>query len=447
MSIGKNSLTFQRKCKTSALSALDNVLLDEEILMLCALLEHEWRDSPLTPAVLVRSLVYRSLHPDKAIRQVVEELIANKLLKGAEEFSASAWCQARSRLPEKLFSALVGKALTKALARFGEARRWFGREVYLVDGTTVSMPDEEELVAAFGYTKSKHGNSRFPVARVLALLHAGTQLIADWRVAPNLTSELELFRELLPLIPPHSIWVGDAYFSTFPDFVFSLRAGVDWVTRLHGRRDAEELIKDGLRLGKDEWLVTLKVSASVLRDHADHHLPRSLVVRLIRHRYRHQGKAKVLWLVTSLLKYPRQEIIALYGQRWGIETHYSYLKVTLEMSVLRSKTANNIRLEIGSIMLAHKLIWTLMHEAGEVADVPVERISFKGTIQTILAHAPRLRSASARQRPRVYRAILRRIAKHRNRHRPGRHEPRLIKRDPVRFGFLRISRKEARRVA
>lgn len=450
MSIDQCKKSFQQKLQNHSLAEFDSILSDEEIFGLCDLLGHEWRESPLTPAVVVRSLVYRSLHPDKAIRHVVEALVAHGLLNQAEDVSDSGWCQARSRLPEKIFTALVTKSLKKAMARFGINRRSFGREVYIVDGSTVSMPDEGGLVDTFGYFKGKHGNSRFPVARLVALLHAGTHLIADWRVAPNLTSELELFRELLPSIPPHSIWVGDVYFSTFPDFTFSLRAGVDWVTRLHWRRDPKKLIGAGKRLGKNDWLVTLEVSVPTRRTHADQDLPHSITVRLIRYPYRHRGAWKILWLVTSLLdpkQYPRDEIIALYGLRWGIETHYSYLKTTLELSVLRSKTAKNIHLEIGAIMLAHNLVWMLMHEAGEVVEVPVERISFKGTIQTVIAHADRLRNATPHQRPYRYRAMLCRIAKHRNRHRPGRHEPRLIKRETVRFGYLRTSRKEARRVA
>ena len=117
MNIGKHKEAFQRKCRNHSMAEFDCILSDEEIFALCDILKHEWRDSPLTPAVVVRSLVYRSLHPDKAIRQVVEALIANGLLNEAEDVSDSGWCQARSRLPEKMFPALVTNSLEKALAR------------------------------------------------------------------------------------------------------------------------------------------------------------------------------------------------------------------------------------------------------------------------------------------------------------------------------------------
>lgn len=450
MSMNTTQHKFKQKVQSTPLNQFGSLLSDREIFTLCDLLEHQWRKSPLTPAVMVRSLVYRSLNPDKSIRQIVEELIASRMLQGEETVTKSAWCQARSRLPEAILSKLLESTLAMAKDRFGCNRQWHGREVYLVDGSTISMPDEPELVETFGYIKGKYGHSRFPVARIVALLHVATRMIVDWRMAPNLTSELELFRQLLALIPAGSIWVGDVYYSTFPDFVFSLRAGVDWVTRLHQRRDAEALTQKAVPLGEDDWLVELEASNPVLRKYSNKQLPRTITVRLIRHRYQDRDRLHTLWLVTSLLDpaaYPRQAIIALYHQRWGIETHYSYLKVTLEMSVLRSKTPENIGIEVGAIMLAHNLIWWLMHEAGEAADVAVERISFKGTIQTVLAHGQRLRTAAPHQRPHLYRFLLQRISSHVNKHRPGRHEPRLIKREIARYGYLRTSREDARRVA
>jgi hypothetical protein len=450
MSIDKIKNQFKQKMHRTSLNQFGSLLSDTEIFSLCDLLEHHWRTSPLTPPVMVRSLVYRSLNPDKSIRQIVEELIAADLLRDEQTITKSAWCQARSRLPEEMLGKLLESTLTMGMERFGSNRRWHGKEVYLVDGSTISMPDEPELVEAFGYMKGKYGNSRFPVARIVALLHGATRMIAKFRIAPNQSSELELFRQMMDFIAPGSIWVGDVYYSTFAEFIFSLRAGVDWVTRLHQRRDAQALIANALRLGEDDWLVKLEASTVVLRQHKDKQFPNNITVRLIRHRYQDRGKLHTLWLVTSLLdpgRYSPQDIICLYRQRWGIETHYSYLKVTLEMSVLRSKTPQNIRREVGAIMLAHNLIWQLMHQAGEAEDVPVERISFKGTIQTVLAHGYRFKTVAPQQRPQLYRFLLQRIASHVNKHRPGRHEPRLIKRDPARYSYLRTSREVARRVA
>jgi hypothetical protein len=78
------------------------------------------------------------------------ELIASGMLRGEQTISKSAWCQAQSRLPDAILDQLREKM---AIDWFGCNRQWHGREVYLVDGSTISMPDEPELVEAFGYIK------------------------------------------------------------------------------------------------------------------------------------------------------------------------------------------------------------------------------------------------------------------------------------------------------
>lgn len=450
MSIGSVREGFKQKWGTVQVSAFAPLLSDAEILNVCKALGHRWRESPFPPPAVVRSMVHRGLHPDKSIENVVEDLIADDGLNLAETITASAWCQARSRLPEGLLPTRVRSSAARAIARFGGSKRWLERDAYLVDGSTITMPDDIALGNAFGYSQGKHGRSRFPLARVLAVLHAGTHVMTGYRVAPYRTSEVELFHDLLPSLPRGAVWVGDRYFSSYVNFALSREAGVDWVARLHQRRNGHALAKRGKRLGFDDWRVTLDVSQAVRRQHEALDLPEQITVRLIRVRYHGGGRKKSLWIVTSLLDpgaYPREAIVALYRRRWGIETHYNHLKTTLKMAVLRSKTPENIRREIAAILLAHNLLWTLILEAVEGADVPVERISFAAAVKVVLAFSPRLCAANQEKRVRLYHRMLERIASHRNPHRPGRHEPRRVKRDRKRYPTLHTSRQEARDVA
>lgn len=415
------------------------------------------------PAAVVRSQVFRALSPDRSIRNTVSHLVAEGMV---EPISQSAWDQARARLPEEILAELVRLVAEETAAAVPS--RWRGREVVLVDGTTVSMPDEPELVDAFGYCDSKHGPSKFPTARMLALLHGFTRQVTDFRLAHYRTSELALFRELLPTLPRGAVWVADRYFSSSVEFVLSRRLGADFVTRLHQRRDGDLLARQGRRLGKDDWLVRLKISAPVHRKYEELNLPESVEARLIRVRYKTPWDEKrTVWLVTSLLdaaEFPRREIVALYRSRWGIETHYAYLKTTLQMAVLRSKTPGNIRREVSSILLAHNLVWRLMHEAARLADREANKaatremataasgvataISFTGAARAALAFSPRLRFArSGRERLEIYDELLAHIAGLIVPYRPSRHEPRLRKRDPQSFAVLRTSREEARRCA
>ena len=157
-------------------TALGAFLSDEEIEMICRQLGHRWRCRLLPPGVAVRSMVYRSLHPDHSIQAAVADLAAGRDRPDAAP-SAAAWCQARSRLPANLWPKLLGRSVDRLCRLAGHRHRVFGRPLYVVDGSPISMPDEPELVKAFGYANTRHGPSRFPVARFALILLAGVEAI------------------------------------------------------------------------------------------------------------------------------------------------------------------------------------------------------------------------------------------------------------------------------
>jgi len=102
-------------------------------------------------------------------------------------------------------------------------------------------------------------------------------------------------------------------------------------------------------------------------------------VRLIRAKFWRNGKHKQIWLVTTLLDpqgYSRSSIVKLYRQRWEIETLIGSLKTTLQMNVLQSKKVRNVYSEVAATVLAHNLVWTLIHQAAQLTQTQADRISF-----------------------------------------------------------------------
>jgi len=61
------------------------------------------------------------------------------------------------------------------------------------------------------------------------------------------------------------------------------------------------LITHGRPIGSDQWIVTFGLHAQSRKKYADPTLPKRMSVRLIRMRYRKNGKTKQMWLVTTLL--------------------------------------------------------------------------------------------------------------------------------------------------
>jgi hypothetical protein len=428
------------------LAALGEYLSDEEVRAICMQLDHHWRERLFPPGLTVRSLVYRGLARDRSIANVLADLAASDP-RFALEGTASAWCQARHRLPKQLWPELILRSAQRVDKLVGRQHLYHGRPVYIGDGSTLSMPDEPDVVEAFGYTNTRHGRSRFPVARITFLAQAGLQVIWDYRLDPYKTAEDTQFHQMWDRIPDKAIFLGDRHFSSFYNMAKLRQRGVDMISRLNQRRSASKLIHNGKKIGKNQWLVTLYLAPQLRKKYDDSSLPQSLKVRLIRVWFYRGRKRHTLWLVTTLLDpqaYRLEEIVQWYRRRWVIETRIGSIKTTLQLNVLRSKTQSGVRSEVAATILAHNLIWLMIHQAAAKCDIPADRISFACAVKIVLACSKWLSIVTGARRNALYDRMLEFIAKNANRHRPNRVEPRLIKRELVRFAYLRTSREQAR---
>jgi len=438
--------SHQRIRRSLQLAALDNLLPDAEVEAICRRLGHGWRKRKLPPGPTVRSMVYRGLHPDHSIAGMLADL-AGLLGPEIPAPTDSAWCQARSRLPERVLAELIFRRAVRCRRRFGHYHRWQGRWVFRIDGSTVSMPDEPSLVEAFGYADTRHGPSRFPVARTTFIELAGLQVIWNYRLDEYTRSEESQLHAMWRTLPSGCICLLDRKFCSFYNLAKLRQRRIDVVTPLHQRRDPHKLIRQGRPLGRNEWLVPFHLAPQLRRKYHDASLPAVLWVRLIRVTYRRARKTKHLWLVTTLLdpvKYPRTQVAALYRTRWEIEPRIGSLKTTLEMNVLRGKSPAAVRREVASILLGHNLVWMLMHEAAVTTQTPVQDISFAGAVKTVLAFSGPLRDCPRSAREPLYQQMLCHMARQTNHHPFDRVEPRLIKREVARYAYLREPRWKAR---
>ena len=126
-----------RQVREDLVELLDRTAVEQ----VCRELGYRWRDRQLDPYTTLHLFILQVLYQNTAMTHLPH-------LAG-ERFSASAYCQARQRLPVGLFERLVD-SFTQALQRPGDAGRWHGHRVMLVDGSGFSMPDTAELQACFG---------------------------------------------------------------------------------------------------------------------------------------------------------------------------------------------------------------------------------------------------------------------------------------------------------
>jgi hypothetical protein len=155
-------------------------------------------------------------------------------------------------------------------------------------------------------------------------------------------------------------------------------------------------------------------------------------------------------LVTTLLDskaYPPAALSQLYFRRWAMELTLRNLKTTLQMEHLSCKNPENLEREIRMHFLVHNLVRRLMLEAARRHRVPLERMSFAGSLATARRYSEALLQARSKgQRRELLEELFGIIAADQLPDRPGRREPRAIKRRPKPYPLLTRHRHKFREI-
>jgi hypothetical protein len=416
-----------------------------------------WKDRIFTPLVTLWVFLGQVLSADHSCRAAVARLLAHRLARGQGRCSAQtgAYCQARQRLPESFFAAVacsVGRALD---AKAEPGWRWKGRRVYLFDGTTVTMPDTPANQAAYPQVYNQGPGLGFPIARIGAVISLACGAVVGLgfcRYAGKGEGEVSLLRRLWDVLAPGDVLLGDRLMSGWVGMHLLKRRGVDTVSRLSAHRRAD--FRKGTRLGKDDHLVQWGKPTSIrsVDRRVYNALPDAITVREVRSRVEQAGfRTRTVVVVTTLLdpeQVTREDLGALYRQRWNNELDLRSLKSTMQMGELRCKTPEMVRKEVWAHVLAYNLIRTVMAQAAARHEIPPRAVSFKGAMQTLEAFQPLLTLGPARDaagRRALYHDLLDAIAAHRVADRPDRFEPRLKKRRKDYCGWFSKPRAELKR--
>ena len=130
---------------------------------------------------------------------------------------------------------------------------------------------------------------------------------------------------------------------------------------------------------------------------------------------------------------PKAVVRALYRCRWNVELDLRNIKTTLGMERLRCKSPEMAIKELWVYLLAYNLIRLLMAQAALLADQIPRQLSFKHTVQIWIAWKQR---GGGTHDAASINALLVLIAEPRVGLRPGRVEPRALKRRPKPFPLL-----------
>lgn len=135
-----------------------------------------------------------------------------------------------------------------------------------------------------------------------------------------------------------------------------------------------------------------------------------------------------------------EELGELYARRWRVELHFDDIKTTMGMEMLRTKSPAMVCRELLMHMIAYNLVRAVVARSG--ADPAAA--SYKGTLDRIGAWQDMIRSApGAKAAARMVGEMLETVAEDTVRERPGRREPRQVKRRPKPFDKLSKPRHQA----
>ena len=406
------------------------------------------RERTFTPQVTFWAFVAQVLSPGSPCREMVRRIEAwwQHRARGAVALSGStsAYCQARGRLDPAALE-LIAQHLCWSLERnVLEEERWLGgRPVKIVDGTNLSMPDTPANQALWPQPTSQKPGCGFPMMKLVGLFSLGSGALLESARGNLHVHESLLFRELWKKLQKGDVLLGDRGFCSYGTMASLAQRGVDSVLRLHQKRAVD--FRRGKVLGPDDRLVTWEKPSQrseVWSEEEFAALPETLTLRLIRLRVAAQGfRTRTVVLVTTLTDaelYPADALRELYGERWEVELHFAQIKTILAMDVLRCKSPEMIEREVAIHRIAYNLVRSLMQRSAHLHRVPLERISFKGSLDTVRHWAAVIAAAGAtpRKQDALIEQMLTAIARDPLPQRPSRSEPRAKKRRPRNYQLL-----------
>lgn len=354
----------------------------------------------------------------------------------------SPYCQARGALPVERLQEIHDGLCTEANEALLTKDLWCGHHVLVADGSCVSAPDTSANQKAFPQQSVQKPGCGFPIVRLVALLSLATGMLTAWATGSWSQHELGLLQTLWDCLRPGDVLLADRGFCNWAVLAQCLQRGLHAVLRVKGVRRRD--FRQGKRLSRDERLVQWRKPAQRAKTVSAKEwalLPEVLNLRLVRCRLAVPGfRTRRVILVTTLLdsaKYPPEALSKLYFRRWALELTLRNIKITLQMDQLSCKNPENLEREIRMHFLVHNLVRRLMLEAARRHRVPLERVSFAGS----LAAARRYGEALLQARRKTKRQLLMQelfavLAADLVPDRPGRREPRAVKRRPKPYPLL-----------
>ena len=402
----------------------------------------EHRERLFPPTETLSLFMAQVMSADKSCQHIVNQAAIQKIAMGVPVCSThtGAYCRARQRLPQEMVERLTRFIGTSLCQSSPATWRWRQRRALLVDGTTVTMPDTAVNQAQFPQQGGQLPGLGFPICRIVGVTCLGSGALLNAAIGEfsgKGSGEQGLLRSMQDIFEAGDLLIGDAFYATYFFMAEMMAKGVDLVMEQQGARRRSTDFRRGRRLAERDHVIDLskpRQKPDWMTEEAYANAPASISVR--------ECKTGGRILVTTICDptIPKSELGDLYKERWHVELDIRSIKDTMGMNILSCKTPEMAIKEVWVTLLAYNLIRLLMAQSASLADVLPRCLSFKHCLQlwTVWCQRVSLNDIDS------YLLLFELMAQQRVGNRPGRIEPRAVKRRPKAYPLLRLPRPQAR---
>ena len=372
-------------------------------------------NSVYSPLVVLWLLVAQRLHGGASLGTAVFELLRGlpaafwpqpcKRIRDwrqrgkAPSSHTGAYNQARQALPLSMVQKSCDHIFQQLVEQFQGPESPASR-AFLLDGSSMRAAHTPELCKAYPPGSNQHGESHWPVLRVVVAhdLHTGLAMRPEWGPmhGAEAVSEQALLEGSMDRLPDGSTVIGDANFGVFSVAYAAGKRGHPVLLRLTTER-AKRLAGGNLRDGTDR-AVAWKPSVADRKSHPE--LPSDACVKgrlLVRQVQPSNGGAAFLLALFTTLSSSMEDVFELYGQRWSIETDIRTLKSCLCLDQLTCSTPDMVAKEIDMGIVAYNLVRALIGLASAQSGIPPRGYSFTKVRLILQTFAPALANAPNQQ--------------------------------------------------
>jgi Transposase DDE domain len=401
------------------------------------------------PETVVLGLMHRARTGDsiaKTVSYLNSLRIANSL-PTASANPASFW-EGVKRTPRGFLQDLMVTVAKKTQAALPPHYLWKGLRVKAIDGTTITMNDTPANQLAFPQVGGQKKGVGFPIARLVILQNLMTGMVDAMEFGPYQgkgTGEMSLAKPIIESLEDKDLLIGDRYYPSYFMMAKLMKRKIHGVFQIQGARHYD--FRTGEKQGELDhivhWKRPSKPLAMILEEF--NQIPQEIKIRELDVTQDVGARNRII-LVTTLhdpKTHTKTDLANLYKRRWEIESCLKNLKDEMGMHHIKENSPKLVEIAILSHLIAHNQIQWFRLSVAAVKKKPVREVSFKATINTLTYNATNIMSATTLdQLNKVRQAMVSQIVQVKVKYRPGRWEPRAVKKRPKPHAKLVEARSE-----